>query len=235
VEGNKQIAMRVLKGAFIDRDPSADLHPAQSIHPKRSGADPGPDREPEQGFLLRTGHGGRRRRSRHGAWPLRRVGTEADDRRRHLPSGRRKSRRALGRHAGGSAGVSHRERQPDVRATGRKVGSPRSNSGRESNQRRAPTQALPAAVGSTRASTQDQRRWGWVLGIRPLRICSHAAPFTWMAGSSPAMTKTRCNIFPKTEGCDISFYSADRTGRHARRATFETQGHGGRFFYLDSL
>ena len=35
---------------------------------------------------------------------------------------------------------------------------------------------------------------GWVLGIRPFRICSHAAPFTWMAGSSPAMTKTRCNI-----------------------------------------
>ena len=129
MEGNKQIAMRVLKGAFIDRDASVvDRYFAPTYIQHNPSIPNGPAPIPgliaslskdfsyEPGMAVAEGdlvmvHG-----------RLRRLGTEADDRRRHLPSGGWKSRRALGRHAGGSAGVSHRERQSDVRGPGRKVG-----------------------------------------------------------------------------------------------------------------
>ena len=159
MEGNKQIAMRVLKGAFIDRDPSVVdryFSPTYIQHNPSIPNGPAPipgliaslskDFSYEPGMAVAEGdlvmvHG------RYVGW-----GPKPMIARRHLPTGGRKSRRALGRHAGGSAGVSHRERQPDVRASGRKVGP------RDREPRIAGCSVAPALAGSVWAVKSERLR-----------------------------------------------------------------------------
>ena len=127
MERNKQIALRALTGAFVDRDPAVV---AQYFAPNYIQHNPsipdgpapipglianlGKDFSYEPGMVVAEGdlvmvHG------RYVGW------AEADRRSRHIPSGRRQARRALGRDAGKSARPRHSQWQSDVLPAGSRV------------------------------------------------------------------------------------------------------------------